>query len=117
MKMIMNKQQVTPKQFHTPLLLLISIFIIVVVVLMSRVESALVNPQLYPSSNTVATSDGFTMYWRLLTGNDTNHIIEIAMIGKGCASGWVGLGIDHDTSGGMANADTIMSRYVNCELH
>ena len=98
------------------LLLILSLLVIAGFYTQSTVAT-LVNSNTYPSANVISTSDGFKMYWRLLAGNGTNSIIEIAIIATGCASGWVGLGIDHDVSSGMSNVDTVMARFVRNISH
>lgn len=58
--------------------------------------------------------DGFSLYWKI-NSNDSS-MIDFGIIVKGCSNGWVGLGIDHDPSSGMLNADTVMARFTNNKI-
>ncbi|KAL9642779.1 hypothetical protein ABK040_009854 [Willaertia magna] len=72
-----------------------------------------VNTTDYPTSN-VFESDGANIYWRIQSNkeNPNNPIVEVGVIVKNYkGQGWFALGIDHEASSGMRNADCISAYY------
>ncbi|KAG2392703.1 hypothetical protein C9374_011428 [Naegleria lovaniensis] len=75
--------------------------------------ASLVNPSNYPKINSISTVDGFSLYFKV--NSSDSSIVDFAIIVKGAANGWAGLGIDPGTTG-MTNADTVMARFVNNKI-